>query len=84
MAGDKFTAAMVQMRTSLLPEPSLEQGQGLPSVRVVGFGPASIKVDVRAHVLTTDFNRFLEIQERLILDLMKAVEDAGMSVASAN
>ena len=25
----KFTAAMVQMRTSLLPEPSLEQATGL-------------------------------------------------------
>ena len=31
--GDKFTAAMVQMRTSLLPEPSLEQGIKL--IRVV-------------------------------------------------
>ena len=29
MAGDKFTAAMVQMRTSLLPEPSLDQGMKL-------------------------------------------------------
>src|SRR3954470_1532570 len=28
-AGSTFTAAMVQMRTSLLPEPSLEQGMSL-------------------------------------------------------
>ena len=27
--GDKFTAAMVQMRTGLLPEPSLEQATKL-------------------------------------------------------
>ena len=83
-SSDQVTRLLPALRAKLAAEPSVEQGQGLPSVRVVGFGPASIKVDVRAHVLTTDFNRFLEIQERLILDLMKAVEDAGMSVASAN
>lgn len=69
------------LRERLLAHPAVERDGDLPRVRIVGFGPGSIKVEVRAHVLAADVGRFLEVQEQLILDLMRTVHEAGMTLA---
>jgi MscS family membrane protein len=50
-------------------------------VRVTGFGPAALEVALFAYVLTPDWNKFLEIQEDLIVRIMKIVNEAGTGLA---
>ncbi|MGE5359276.1 MAG: mechanosensitive ion channel family protein [Bacteroidales bacterium] len=50
-------------------------------VRFLGFGPASLDVDVFAYVVARDWNEFLEIQEGLLFRAMELVEQAGAQIA---
>ena len=50
-------------------------------VRFTGIGDYSLDIEVFAYVLTSDFDAFLRIQQDLLLDLMRAVEHAGTSLA---
>lgn len=52
-----------------------------PRVRVLGFGASSIDVEVRANVLTTDYSEFLQVQEALVLAIMRLVAEAGTGFA---
>jgi MscS family membrane protein len=53
------------------------------SVRVLflRFGPSSLDVEAFAYVLASDWNKFLEIQETLLLQMMGCVESAGVQIA---
>ena len=59
----------------------VENVPGMPRVRLIRFGASSIDIDVRAYVLTTNYSEFLEIQEQLMLQIMKIVEAAGSGFA---
>src|SRR3974390_410611 len=50
-------------------------------VRFTGIGDYSLDIEVFAYVLTSDFDEFLGIQQDLLLELMRAVEHAGTSLA---
>jgi len=50
-------------------------------VRFLRFGPSSLDVEVFAYVWARDWNQFLEIQERLLLGIMKCVESIGVQIA---
>jgi MscS family membrane protein len=50
-------------------------------VRFLGFGRSSLDVDVFAYALAGDWNRFLEIQEALLLRIMECIESAGTEIA---
>jgi MscS family membrane protein len=50
-------------------------------VRFLGFGRSSLDVDVFAYVLANDWNKFLEIQETLLLRIMRCIESAGTQIA---
>jgi MscS family membrane protein len=50
-------------------------------VRFLGFATSSLNVDVVAYVYARDGNHFLEIQERLLLEVMGIVEGAGTQIA---
>ena len=50
-------------------------------VRFTGIGEYSLDIEVFAYVLTSDFDAFLGIQQELLLDIMRAVEGAGTSLA---
>lgn len=52
-----------------------------PRVRVSGFGPSSIDIEVRAHVATDDFGRFTEVQEQLLMLIHEVVTAAGTGFA---
>jgi hypothetical protein len=59
----------------------IEKSHGLPRIVLTGFGDSSVNMQILAYVLTTDFGEFVKIQERLILDIISAVEAAGTGVA---
>jgi small-conductance mechanosensitive channel len=50
-------------------------------VRFLRFGPSSLDVEIFAYVLVSDFNRFLEIQEKLLLRILECVESNGVLFA---
>src|SRR4030088_1865388 len=67
MSADKtFTAAMVQMRTSLLPEPSLEQGTKL--VREAAAQGAD-------YVLTPEVSNMMQANRKALFEHLAAEED---------
>ncbi|HWE49448.1 MAG TPA: mechanosensitive ion channel family protein [Bryobacteraceae bacterium] len=66
-------------RDVLAGEPKVETGQ-IP-VRFIGVGAYSLDVEINAYVKTADYDEFLAVQQRLLLKLLKAVEDAGTALA---
>lgn len=50
-------------------------------VRFVSFGAYSLNIEVMAYVLTTDWEKFLEIQEELFLRFMALVRESGTDFA---
>jgi MscS family membrane protein len=54
-----------------------------PRVRLVGFGEASLDVEVFARVSAGSQAEFLEVQEAMILAILRAVEEAGLRLAIA-
>ena len=64
--GDKFTAAMVQMRTSLLPEPSLEQGIKL--IREAAAQGAD-------YVQTPEVSNMMQLNRKALFEHLASEED---------
>jgi MscS family membrane protein len=50
-------------------------------VRFLRFGSSSLEVEVFAYISASDFNEFLEIQERLLLRIMNCIESTGVQMA---
>jgi len=50
-------------------------------VRLIGFGPSSLDIEIFAYVMTGDWPRFLEVQEQLLVGIMEIVERAGTAIA---
>ena len=61
-----FTAAMVQMRTSLLPEPSLEQGMAL--IREAAAQGAD-------YVLTPEVSNMMQLNRKALFEQLKTEDD---------
>ena len=65
-AGSTFTAAMVQMRTGLLPEPSLEQGTKL--IREAAAQGAD-------YVLTPEVSNMMQLNRKALFEHLASEED---------
>lgn len=50
-------------------------------VRFLRFGSYSLDVEVYAYAKAHDWNQFLELQEDILLDIMKCIESAGAQIA---
>ncbi len=50
-------------------------------VRLVRFAPYAFEIEVYAYVLVNDYDRFLEIQEQLLLAITQILESAGTGFA---
>jgi len=70
---------LAAIREMLYSHPKVES----PSARVrfIGFGDSSIKLEIFAYVLETDYAAFLPIQEDLLLRIMDIVEEGGSGFA---
>lgn len=76
---EQLRQVLSRVQDLLQHHPKVEVGN-LP-VRFTGIGEYSLDIEVFAYVLTPDFDEFLGIQQQLLLDMMRAVEDAGTSLA---
>ena len=76
---DQTHQALCILRTLLDRHPLVDP----PSARVrfVRIGPSSLDLEVFAYVLTAENLKFLEVQEELLMGVVKAVESAGTKLA---
>lgn len=76
---DQLRYVLVELRRLLYSHPRVVED---PSrVRLVGFGAASLDLELFAYVDTTDFNEFLAVQEDVMLRMMDVVEASGTGFA---
>ncbi len=68
-----------RIRAHLAAEPCVEPAT--LRVRFSGYGESSLNVNVRIYILTTDFDEFLAIRERLFLEIFDIVQEAGTDFA---
>jgi len=66
--------------TKILGDHSQVEAGALP-VRFIGVGTYSLDLEVSAYILTRDGNKFLEIQQELLLRILDEVEAAGTTLA---
>lgn len=78
---DQFDGLLSELRTRIAAHAMVEETSDMPRIRLLKFGSSSIDIDVRAYVLTTDFADFLSVQQELLLDIMRVVEEAGSGFA---
>jgi MscS family membrane protein len=78
---EQFEWLLEELRRLVAAHPMVEKSPGLPRIVLTGFGDSSVNMQILAYVLTTDFGEFVKIQERLILDIISAVEAAGTGFA---
>jgi MscS family membrane protein len=50
-------------------------------VRLVGFGPASLDVEIYAYVRTAEVEKFFSAREELLLQVMEVLQTAGTGIA---
>jgi len=50
-------------------------------IRLIAFGPSSLSFEIFAYVKVTDYGKFVEIQEDLLLQIMDIVAANGTSIA---
>jgi MscS family membrane protein len=66
--------------TKILGDHTQVEAGALP-VRFIGVGTYSLDLEVFAYILTRDGNKFLEIQQELLLRILDEVEVAGTTLA---
>jgi len=66
--------------TKILGDHTQVEAGALP-VRFIGVGTYSLDLEVSAYILTRDGNKFLEIQQELLLRILDEVEAAGTTLA---
>jgi MscS family membrane protein len=76
---EQMTAVLESIRT-LLGETRLVDPASV-HVRFLNFGTSFLEVEVFAYILARDWNKFLEIQEGILLRIMRCVESAGVHMA---
>lgn len=65
------------LRDFLKADALVEKTPGFPRVALTGLGDSTLKVALQANILTTDYAVFVEVQERLLLGIMRLVAEAG-------
>lgn len=78
-ASDQLQKVLASFHEILTAHPKVETGK-IP-VRFIGVGPYSLDIAVEAYVTTPDYDEFLGIQQDLLLQLLRAVEQAGTALA---
>jgi len=78
---DQFEGLLNELRRRIAAHPMVEETSDMPRVRLLKFGASSLDIDLRAYVLTTNFTEFLSVQEELLLEVIRVVEEAGSGIA---
>ena len=75
----QLRALLDALRNLLKGDPRIEPGTS--RVRLIRFGSSSLDLEVAAYVLTTDYSKFQDVQENLLLQILDIVEAAGTATA---
>ncbi len=76
---DQLRYVLAEIRRMLYAHPMVESEDA--RIRFVRFGGSSRDLEIFAYVLTSDYVRFLEVQEDLLLRIMDIVESSGTGIA---
>ncbi len=76
MPAARIAAMVEEIQRRVAAEPLVEQAPGWPRVHVAEIDRADIAIQISAQILTRDEASFLATQQALILDALRAVEDA--------
>ena len=76
---DQIRVVLVRLREMLLAHPCITEEPA--RVRVTALGEYAINLELLGYVDTEDSNKFLSVQEDVILRLMEIVADAGTAFA---
>jgi MscS family membrane protein len=76
---DQLRYVLAEVRRMFYEHPLVETQSA--RIRFVQFGGSSLDLEVFAYVLVTDYGRFLEVQEDLLLRIMDIIEASGTGVA---
>jgi MscS family membrane protein len=77
-SADQLRYVLAEIRRMLYAHPLVESQSA--RIRFVRFGGSSLDLEIFAYVLTSDYGRFLEIQEDLLLRIMDIVEASGTGI----
>jgi len=79
---DQLKWLIHQIREMLASHPLVDESPGMPRVRLLRFGESAIHIEARADVMTTEYGEFLEVQQELLLEIMRLVDRAGSRLAT--
>jgi MscS family membrane protein len=79
-SSDHLREALSEIRRVLASNSKVENST--VRVRLVELAPAAINVEVLCYVMTTEFDKFAEVREELLLQIMKFVEESPANLAS--
>jgi MscS family membrane protein len=75
----QLNEVLESVRGILAAEPKIEMGK-IP-VRFVGISDYALNVEVAVNVMTADFDAFLGLQQKMLLEFLGAIEKAGTALA---
>jgi len=78
-SAEQMSTLLASVEKILKDHPKVETGK-LP-VRFIAVGSYSLDVEVTAYMKTSDNEEFLAVQQRLLLQILQAVESSGTSLA---
>ena len=77
--GEQLHAVLEAARQLLVGHPSLEKDSA--RIRLVSFGAQAIELELFAFVMTSDYPKFLEVREGILLQIAQIIESAGSAFA---
>jgi MscS family membrane protein len=76
---DQIRYVLREIGALLSAHPHLEEGA---RIRFIGLAPDAMNLEVFAYVATADYGEFLAIQEDLLFQILRIIEQAGTSLAT--
>ncbi len=76
---DQVRALLQSIGENLTRDPRVEEGA--TPIRFVGVGAYSLDLEIFVYIRTSDYDKFLKIQQELLLKVLDEVEGAGTSLA---
>lgn len=80
---NQIRVLLQRIRDVMVAEERVEKQDGWPRIRCTGVAIGYIEVELRAHVLTTDYSLFLVVQEALLLDIFELIEELDIKLVTA-
>ena len=78
-SAEQIRRLLVELRVLLCAHPRVDASSA--RIRFIGFGEASLDLEVFCYVMTADFEVFLEVREELSLRFMDAIAASGTGFA---